>query len=586
MDNGKGEHTCLRTECGICGGALLGGVRFLPLASGEVSPEQRPYLDSAIFPMNRNANLNFNSRLLCWDRNCWRCPLSSEVIAIHSDCFRIFSQEVKADDALERLWVAAVSRSSWRMAPSLRLEQDTNVDVDLVYEKAAIQGVPRLRLLSPELVQMVRDHSKPATFWRYISVLSFSRELAAASSDRSLPTSIPLQNFAAWARGREAVLLEPPGEPPVIRLTIDAHGIKEVERLPRRRSYHPWRSDKMVYMIEEASSLGDYNTLYLKLPQHIRGFHIWDLRSPPMLEDCLFSTRIPQSTLFRTVDLEGVSGLTFFYCTFKFYAVHAHTPSNSCAKQTFDRLVNKKSTAWIHLPMPKGEEIIALGVRFAQAGTRGAGGLVTQRPYFMVRTKLAGDVFLGPPPRGEGQDIILSQLHPRLFIYNSPNLGPATVFGAYPGAGSNDPLFSPFRQPSLAGGPPPLGNLSTAPLENVTRIQILEDADLGFCRAVVFDYTNGAQRAVGDCRLGVDPAKTYLRPSRICYLPTLYPRGLPSPGLLTRNKAVKVESGSESIHRHDQDGWVCSPLEGTLEFLFSGNQSVITIASGSDDQGV
>ncbi len=126
-------------------------------------------------------------------------------------------------------------------------------------------GIPRLRLLPPELIAMIRDFSESGTFWRYISVLSFGRELSAASTNTASPsptTSLPLTNISAWTRGREPTLLQPSDRSEIVRLTIDYRGIRQIERLPRRPSYQQLRSDSAAFAIQEENELRNVTTLF------------------------------------------------------------------------------------------------------------------------------------------------------------------------------------------------------------------------------------------------------------------------------------------------------------------------------------
>jgi hypothetical protein len=115
-------------------------------------------------------------------------------------------------------------------------------------------------------------------------------------------------------------------------------------------------------------------------------------------------------------------------------------------------------------------------------------------------------------------------------------------------------------------------------LKDVIRIEVFNDKYHGFSRGVLLDYKNGARRAVGACRLGVDKVVTYLNPSRICYYPSQVSQTRPLPG-----HAVRVKSGGDPTHDHREDGWVCSPMEGSLQFWFSElEEAFITIVPGAD----
>lgn len=101
--------------------------------------------------------------------------------------------------------------------------------------------------------------------------------------------------------------------------------------------------------------------------------------NPPCLDDCAFSGRTADATRFRTIELSGARGLTFFYSFHKLYAIHAHTPTMPYAKKTFER-IPKADACWVYLPIPDGEEIIAIGVQLRRRFAR----LSTQKPCILV----------------------------------------------------------------------------------------------------------------------------------------------------------------------------------------------------------
>lgn len=214
-------------------------------------------------------------RLFCWYLSCRRCTLSPEAIGIHSDCFLLFRQQCEIEDALDRLWMAIFSRSPWRGAPNFQLENSTNPAVELVYKKAARFGIPGLRLLPPEIVEMIKQYSKYATFWRYLSVLALCEELVEVSyraKASSQLISLPLSRISDWERGREPSLLQSSENPPFTRLTIDYRGIRQVERLPSRPPYQPWRSNNTVFAIHQESQIGNVTTEFkvVQFPESLK----------------------------------------------------------------------------------------------------------------------------------------------------------------------------------------------------------------------------------------------------------------------------------------------------------------------------
>lgn len=649
------EHVRLHAQCGICGRPLLAGVNFMPCKkmvraswrptsliwnsltcldtvrnSDLVHGIQPNYIESIRLQDHNQNALTRDGRPLCWTPHCQRCSRSpGEAVGIHLDCYNLFTNECKAENALERLWVAALARSPWKGAV-LRLNPDADLAIGLVYEKAEEYGIPGLRSLPPELFEIIRNHSVSATFWRYVAALDFSRELSSAPDLQPECPWIPFGDLLAWKRGEESSLQLEDGSPnigatKVVRLTIDSRGICQVERLPSRPPFQQWRSESVAFVIHEGSQLSDikavfsvslpsentvdmmrsnseqHNTLRLELPEHIRGFHIWDMPNPPKIEDCNFIGHIAQSTRFRSIDLQGsgdsqVTGLTFFYSFSKIYAIHAHTPTAPYAEETWKQLSRRRrpNTAWAYLPMAKGDDILAFGVRLRQIDAR----RTTQKPCFLVRTpftetqghlnlmqlqlrtRLCGDIALGPHGPGEHSDIVLSR-GPKLFIYNSMDLRPITIFGTFSfrnpdGSQTHDrtPLnFSPHWPPNA----PSLNHqvFSSAPLKDITRIQIFGDPN-GFTQAVIMDYKNGARRALGDCRLGTDEdeVETYENPTYVCC------RSTGSINAHMARRSIRVVTGEHSSHCHEDDGafWTCSAVEGHLEFWYSEEGALIALS--------
>ncbi|KAK6070698.1 hypothetical protein SCUP515_08307 [Seiridium cupressi] len=168
-------------------------------------------------------------------------------------------------------------------------------------------------------------------------------------------------------------------------------------------------------------------------------------------------------------------------------------------------------------------------------------------------------------------------------MYNIPDRGPVTVFGTYSQDPYNDNPFVPFHWPGYETHTKLFGNFSSAPLQDVTHIQVLIDRESRNCRGIIFDYKNGAQRAVGNCRQGVDIAESYSNPTRICYRSLKYSF---SPDMSARDEMVRVESGSDSTHCHEEGGWVCGELEGNLKFWVSDAQSTMRIDMEDEHESV
>ncbi|KAM0811875.1 putative Heterokaryon incompatibility domain-containing protein [Seiridium cardinale] len=592
MDSESPAHIRLRTLCGICGGRLSTHEDFVPLISNDATGSYFRFGNDASLAFPPGTNLTIQDKSLCWSLFCGKCDLATEAVALHADCLKLFKEECKAEDALDRMRMAAICRRPWIGAPDLRLDGHKDLGVEVVHEKAESLGIYRLRLLPLELLRMIQGYSEFAIFWRYISIVSFARQfsVAPATTDLSAPIrSIPLGDISVWTRGEEPKLLQSPDHLPFVRLTLDCRGIRQIERLPRQPPYQPACSSDLAFIVEKMSDVEDvtiqlkYNISYLKLPTNCRGLNVWDVPSPPALEDWVFCGHLNRSMQIRTIDLRDVTGLTFIYASGKVQGIYAHTPARSLPDEVLTDLLRRfpKRLVCTYLPISKNDEVIAFGVRSRRHGST----FSVQRPSFLIRMKLAGDVYLGPGDSyqlGDRRDIILSQVPPRLLMYNIPDRGPVTVFGTYSQGRHNDNPFVPFHWPGYETHTKLFGNFSSALLQDVTHIQVLIDRESRNCRGIIFDYKNGAQRAVGNCRQGVDIAESYSNPTRICYRYLTYSF---SPDMSARDEMVRVESGSDSTHCHEE-GWVCRGLEGNLKFWVSDAQSTMRIDMEGEHESV
>ncbi|CAH0048133.1 unnamed protein product [Clonostachys solani] len=569
-------HACFRAQCGICGRALVADDRFIPLIGCELSPESPPCLEGAEFPQGNGVAFDYHGRTLCWRHKCQQCKHASRAVGVHSDCFALFQQECVLEDALDRLWVAVLSRSPWWFALNARVDRRADCPLELIHEKADKFGLSAWRLLPPELTHMIQDSSESALFWLYLSALSFIRDLPGEdSSDGSSHISVPLSNVLAWTRGSAPIITLEEEGPPIVRLTSDCRGLKRVERLDNMPTYQDWRSDTMEFAIQDLGLVKSviaefkYNILRLETSDINHGFHIWDMPDPPLLEDCKFCGHIGHSMRFSTIDLHVVTGLTFFFSHNKVYAVHPHTPSYPDATKTFDRFSPQRqaSVAWVYLPLPRGEEIISFGIRLKTVDGR----TVSQMPCFMFHTKLAGEVILGPlPARNRYQDVVLAPSYPKLLIHNITEFGPITVFGAFAPERDDSMSVPDFSDSPPSNVPSRPALFSSASLQSVTCIEVFESIQTGASSGILFHYENGAQRAVGNCRTGLDSVQTYIKPSRLCWQST-------SERPHSMRVIYKFESGDCSTHQHNDDNWVCMALEGTMEFWFSQEDSSILI---------
>jgi hypothetical protein len=116
-----------------------------------------------------------------------------------------------------------------------------------------------------------------------------------------------------------------------------------------------------------------------------------------------------------------------------------------------------------------------------------------------------------------------------------------------------------ISRPPVTTGEPLLS--SSATLTNTVALHVFEDPASGFCRGIIVEYKNGAQRALGECRLGEHRVRVYKTPTHICMTRRI-----------TRTiscKDVRVKAVTDPDHRHERvEAMRCYPMSGKLEFLF------------------
>jgi len=197
-----------------------------------------------------------------------------------------------------------------------------------------------------------------------------------------------------------------------------------------------------------------------------------------------------------------------------------------------------------------------------------------------LRTYLAGDFTVGSHRDGyPTEDFLLGEERPKALMYDTkPNYWRhISVLGAYPQEEPSEDGTAAFRHARSSSSPfwgP--SYLSSAPLANVVRLQVFHasnGSDRPLCRGILLEYENGAQRALGECRYGVDPTETWSRPTSICVMEMTVPR---QSGNGTRT-VMHVSGASSCSHKHDDDGWACFAMVGNLEFWFDTEEASMTI---------
>ncbi|KAJ3529490.1 hypothetical protein NM208_g9731 [Fusarium decemcellulare] len=561
-------------------------LQFLPITNPQVlgnvdSTACSKRLGPWIFPDYGHRLRGMETVSICRKPGCSHCTVSAEASTVHSDCFEFVARRCNLDDYLDYLWVVTAWRAPWRQAPHFGL-QDTEV-VEPDWSVLDCLDISRsLASLPPEILGIIHRYSATSILWRFNAASKLTRRFPIALSDSLL--SIRLCKVAAWKRG-QPVTIEEAHQLPVIRLTIDSWGIREVERLPGYPQFKTWRTDSLVFVILDQAYLKDvialfkFGVLRLEVPKTCHGLQTWDTPTPPEMRRCCFyPAHIRYSTQFRTIELRRISGITFFYHG-EIYAIHAHTQEAPCAQITYQRLSRRRqrSVVWVYVPVSQKDYITALGARMPLRQERSFGSTC-----LLFRMKLGGDVPVGLGSCKQAKDLLLSKSPPTTIIYNTLELEPVSVIGAYPTGKEENTPIAPFRHPFIGDPPFPNAYFSSAPLESVNRICIFSNKHIGMCIGILLQYENGAQRSLGQCRVGIDPTEDYVKPVRICFRRQVYTR-LGVSGELQATR-VRVSSSGPGHHVHYEQGWTCFEMQGELEFWFSWQETRLTVILSTSDE--
>ncbi|RSL55783.1 hypothetical protein CEP54_009204 [Fusarium duplospermum] len=103
-------------------------------------------------------------------------------------------------------------------------------------------GIPMLDLLPTELLLIIRSYSFDSILWRLCATVNIAQQALNGNGNPQRLKTFRIGEVSAWKRGKEPILTNDSPRDPIIRLTLDAYRIKEVERLP---SYSDTLSDQV-----------------------------------------------------------------------------------------------------------------------------------------------------------------------------------------------------------------------------------------------------------------------------------------------------------------------------------------------------
>ncbi|KAF4972541.1 hypothetical protein FSARC_928 [Fusarium sarcochroum] len=270
---------------------------------------------------------------------------------------------------------------------------------------------------------------------------------------------------------------------------------------------------------------------------------------------------------FRTVSLSHTTGLTFFYRPGKVYSIHSHTVAEPSAVRAFERLPReiRQEVLWVYVPVPPGDRIMAMG-----QGDRGA---IIMDCTFVIRTKLAGDTIIGPIQFHYYNSYSFLDSPPVALVLSEGSVGSVSSFGVMIGNDSNADKFVILPKPRRRIRDRHLDCLqSVAPLEDIIQVQVFLSQKNGSCIGLLLYYENGAQRTLGQCRIGVDPFETHRQPTQICFKSATFA----DPISEIRKEIAAFDCTREQFHSHIDDDWKCCPLKGNLEVWFNDEEFRVT----------
>ncbi|KEY67041.1 hypothetical protein S7711_04722 [Stachybotrys chartarum IBT 7711] len=581
-------HLSLRPQCGICGCAfVVEQDDIIGLIGSSDSSWLTYYTDPTPFIAYGSRMCHVHRWTLCRKQSCELCRRLPETATVHVECFRNFRIKCAHDQALDRVWRYAAWCKPWRQAPTYSLPNESFVSKESLAVVAKAYSIQQLTEMPPEIVQHIRKYSSTAIFWRLVVSSDVAKHLSSLENNNLVSSS--LEQISDWNRGSPPTFsLAPLSSTTIVRLWIDWKGIKMIETFPRGESkYSPKRFDNMLFVIKEPKDLVNITAHYqdgqlrLELAGGLPKLQLWDTPTPPKAPlpgEFISEGSAAASHRFCTINLGTITGLTFTYNNANLLvAIHGHTSAHPYAEIPPESLTvqGKKTACWIYVPLPAPDEIVGISVKTLDTTYPWI------KPWFLIQTKLAGEIVVGPWHPGRFQIHKLSS-SPKSLMTDRAELSPVAIVGAYPrpyferSARSRQreigvvPVNHPSSFPTAEG----CCYFSFAPLQDVTSITIFYLNDNDICRGILLEYANGGQRALGECRIGHDRCKRYGNIATLC----IQTKAQIRPGSKTRPPVAKVICSETKRHQHEPgEESKCSELKGVLHFWFTPNMSFVEV---------
>ncbi|OAA37402.1 hypothetical protein NOR_07101 [Metarhizium rileyi] len=503
----------------------------------------------------------------------------SESSMVHTDCLESYIS-CGLGDKLCWLRAAATWRSPWCGASPLNVPPRINFDRRL----ADLDLTDRVTSMPQELYDMIRDFSLSTDPMPNYSLHHYDQVVAASSLFREYVREEPLNRIESWNRGEPPEVRHGPDKP-FIRLSIDWRGLRSIERLAVLPPAVNLRSDYAGYVVEEAERLSNVVVKFqldlATLSGVTGGFRVWDTPCPPPVDDNV--DHDPSSMYYETCSMYydtssmrhlgtigteagSLTGMTFFYGYGSLLAVHVHTPAQPSAKDTFLNVTphRQDTLIWIYVPIQKG---IA---EFAFSKAEHIPGHYGKRQQLLLHLEDVGDVFVGPYDLRTSKFMLIKQ--PQTLVYRRFDVSPIYFCDAFSRTHKLKEVCPPPNRAISGPSWQDFMYFSSAHLENAVVIRVFTVPLKKLCRGLLIEYEDGIKRALGQCRLGVDPVQKYMGMSKLCFKNVKH---LKRGSKRVQVEGVIVECHSENDHTHQDLGWTCCNMSGCLKLWFVDEETRI-----------
>ncbi|UKZ60298.1 uncharacterized protein TrAtP1_001578 [Trichoderma atroviride] len=550
----------------------------------------------------------------CNNPSCPPCRKTDESITVHADCFHLFTQRcvvknadseaARKKEVFRRLWLVGRKRYAWRSMVPHRFMSSATLERCPPEVISEICGFGRVFL--PEVALLIQSHSREHILWRFCSILQLLRDLELAETLET--ATYPLPKVLSWSRGEAPKLVQDQSlAGPWITLTIDARGIKSIQRISElsRITGSELPPPSFVYAIEPIESLQhakmdiELGMGHLDNEPRLGGIR---LRSTLAIPHKLPFKEPGELSPLNTVSLDPSSctGISFFLRAHYMVDIHVHCHPTRHLPTHVEKFKYMEAmfpdgrddgVEWIYMPLTARDAITALRSR-----KRGD----FRSPYYTFYTQAGETIVVGTPfeeepiPRDQRPEEVYALgkdngARPFSFVYEMRSMfmlsmirpdtelaTDADAQGRYAATVIDDePTRASLGATDHTASRPWKAYYSSASLEGILDVHVFTVGWKKLCKGILIEYENGSKRALGQCRLGVDDVQSWHRPLSMHCVPVDYERNVNDLINETRkSRSAQVTFDCESSHV-TEDGSLEEnhhELKGRLNFWFTLNE--------------